>query len=66
MRKHIEDMCNLKGENRAMREARKHVAWYIHGLRGAAEFRRMSSELNTLEDLDNLIKAIVIENMTEE
>ncbi len=66
MRKHIEDMCLLKGENRAMREARKHVAWYIHGLRGAAEFRRMSSELLTLNDLDELIKAIYIENMKEE
>ena len=66
MRKHIEDMCSLKGEIRAMREARKHVAWYIHGLRGAAEFRRMSSELLTLNDLDELIKAIYIENMKEE
>ena len=66
MRKHIEDMCSLKGEPRAMREARKHVAWYIHGLRGAAEFRRMSSELLTLNDLDELIKAIYTENMKEE
>ncbi|MBP3322959.1 MAG: tRNA dihydrouridine synthase DusB [Clostridia bacterium] len=66
MRKHIEDMCRLKGENRAMREARKHVAWYIHGLRGAAEFRRMSSELETLSDLDMLIKAIFEENMKED
>ena len=66
MRKHIEDMCRLKGENRAMREARKHVAWYIHGLRGAAEFRRMSSELETLNDLDMLIKSIFEENMKED
>lgn len=66
MRKHIEDMCSLKGELRAMRESRKHVAWYIHGLRGAAEFRRVSSELLTLNDLDELIKAIYIENMKEE
>lgn len=66
MRKHIEDMCSLKGEGRAMREARKHVAWYIHGLRGAAEFRRMSSELETLNDLDMLIKAIFEENMKED
>ena len=62
MRKHIADMCELKGENRAMREARKHVAWYMHGLKGAAEFRRMSSELNTLTDLDELIKAIYLMN----
>lgn len=66
MRKHIEDMCSLKGESRAMREARKHVAWYIHGLRGAAEFRRMSSELETLSDLDMLIKSIFEENMKED
>lgn len=51
-----------KGEGRGMREARKHVAWYMHGLRGAAEFRRMAGELETLSDLDKLLEKVYIEN----
>lgn len=56
MRKHIGLMCEEKGEGRGMREARKHVGWYVHGVRGAAEFRRRAGELSTLEDLDLLLR----------
>ena len=55
-------LCAAKGEGRGMREARKHVAWYMHGLRGAAEFRRMAGELETLSDLDKLLEKVYIEN----
>ena len=48
--------ARLKGRvQRAMREARKHVGWYLHGVRGAAQFRRRAGELSTLEDLDRLL-----------
>lgn len=62
IRKHMELLCQYKGENRGMREARKHVGWYIHGLRGAAEFRRRSGELSTLSDLDRLLKDVYLAN----
>ena len=39
MKEHIELICSLKGESVGMREARKHTAWYLKGLRGAAAFR---------------------------
>lgn len=55
LRRHMELMCREKGEHRAMREARKHVAWYLKGMRGAAELRRRAGQLCTLEDLDVLI-----------
>ena len=45
-----------KGENVGMREARKHVGWYMHGLRGAAEFRRRAGELCTFHDLEVLVQ----------
>ena len=57
MRRHIGLLVELKGEGRAMREARKHAGWYLHGLRGAAEFRRRAGQLCTLEDLDRLVDA---------
>lgn len=58
IRRHIELLCGDKGENRGMREARKHVAWYMHGLKGAAEMRKKAGELCTLEDLDCLLKEL--------
>lgn len=66
MRKHIGLMCEYKGEDRGMREARKHVSWYIHGLKGAAEFRRRAGELSTLHDLDMLLKDLYAQNLEEE
>ena len=47
MARQIDLMCRYKGEKRAMNEARKHVAWYLKGLRGAAEFRRRAGLLET-------------------
>ena len=43
-----------KGERIAMREMRKHAAWYMRGIRGAAEFRRRSGTLSTFGELEQL------------
>ena len=59
-------LVELKGEGRAMREARKHVGWYLHGLRGAAEFRRRAGQLCTLEDLDRLVGDVYQHNQQEQ
>ncbi len=48
-----ERMCEEKGEYVAVREARKHVSWYISGIRGAAEAR---NRINTAESLDEIRK----------
>ena len=58
-------MCEYKTEGRAMREARKHVGWYLKGMRGAAEFRRRAGELCTLEDLDRLIEDVYRASLSE-
>ncbi|WP_195276636.1 tRNA dihydrouridine synthase DusB [Anaerotruncus rubiinfantis] len=42
--------CEQKGEYGAMREARKHAAWYMKGVRGAASLRRQAGTLCTLAD----------------
>ncbi len=39
VRRHARMMIAWKGEKSALLEMRKHFAWYIHGLRGAAAFR---------------------------
>lgn len=65
MRKHILKICEYKGERCGMREARKHVAWYTKGMRGAAAMRRLAGELTTLKDLDDFIVK-VMENIKDE
>ena len=58
MRRHIEKLCKYKGEDVGMREARKHVAWYIKGLKGSASFRNEAGRLKTLEEFYGLIKRV--------
>ena len=49
--RHIAGMCEYKGEALAMREARKHAAWYFKGIKGAASLRKQAVSLETYEDL---------------
>ncbi len=49
-------MCDYKGEEIAMREARKHVGWYMKGFKNAAELRREAGYLKTYEELIELTK----------
>lgn len=58
MRRHIVLLCEDKGERIGMKEARRHAAWYLRGMKGAARFRGLCSELETLDGLDRLIEQI--------
>lgn len=53
-----------KGEKVALLEARKHAAWYMRGLRGAAGYRSAAGQIASLEDLARLC-ARVMEEATE-
>ena len=44
---HLEDHYSLYGSFTGVRTARTHIAWYVHGLPGATEFRQ---HLNAIED----------------
>ncbi|MBR5535310.1 MAG: tRNA dihydrouridine synthase DusB [Clostridia bacterium] len=52
---HIEMLCALKGEYIGIREARKHAAWYIKGIEGAASVRDMINRTETLSDMKNVL-----------
>lgn len=58
MRRHIALLVADKGERTGMKEARRQAAWYIKGIEGAARFRNLFGCMNTLADLDDLIKQI--------
>lgn len=55
MKQQIRAMCDEKGEEHAMREARGVAAAYVRGLRGAASLRRQAHSLTYFADLDALM-----------
>lgn len=57
MLRHIRLACLYKGEHCAMREARKHAAYYLKALPHAAALRRQASQLTHYEDLEQLARA---------
>ena len=62
MLRHLRLICENKGERQGMREARKHAAWYMKGMRGAAAFRKRSGELCTYEDAVRLASDVLAAN----
>ena len=62
MVKHIRRICEYKGESVGIREARKHAAWYIRGIRGAAAYRKEVDSLSSIEELERLAFKIAAEN----
>ena len=62
MLKHIKKIIEYKGERVGIREARKHAAWYLKGTRGAAAYRRKCGELNSINDLEELVAEVIIQS----
>lgn len=56
--RHIQKLCEYKGEAVGMREARKHAAWYFKGMRDAAALRRKAGTLEKFDDLIELCKSV--------
>ncbi len=59
---HAEGLMTQKGERVGIAEARKHMAWYLHGLRGAASARNEVMKANSLEELKMLFLRLENEN----
>ena len=54
--RHFELETKLHGERGGMLEMRKHIAWYVAGMRGAARFRE---RINTMESADQVREALM-------
>ncbi len=54
--RHAELLTELKGEHTAMREMRKHIAWYTAGLAHSSRLRAAASSVCTMEELTALLK----------
>ncbi len=53
--KHINLEVEEKGEYTAVREMRKHIAWYTKGMQNSSNIR---NEINTKNSKDELIKSL--------
>ena len=58
----IELMKKYKDPYIAMLEARKHTAWYMQGLHGAAALRRECGEIKCIEDVERICQKALEQN----
>ena len=54
--RHAKSLIADKGEYIAMREMRKHIGYYVKGLKSAKTLRNEATSLETLSDLETLLK----------
>lgn len=53
---HLEKLAAYKGEHCAVKEMRKHMGWYIKGLKNATEVRRIINTLNTKSEVAEVLR----------
>ncbi|EIZ80335.1 dihydrouridine synthase TIM-barrel protein nifR3 [Novosphingobium sp. Rr 2-17] len=55
IRTHYEAMLDHYGEDTGVKMARKHLGWYIKGIRGSAEFR---NKINFVDNADQVLREL--------
>lgn len=55
---HMDRLIDLKGENIAVREMRKHASWYIKGLKGAARIRDEINRQTTRDEMAHILTSL--------
>ena len=60
--KQVNLMHKYKEPHNAILESRKHTAWYMTGLKGAANLRRLCGEISSLEDIERIIELALEQN----
>jgi nifR3 family TIM-barrel protein len=59
MLKHIEKICEYKGESIGIKEARKHAVWYTKGIPNSAMLRNKMSLVVSMEELKLLAETAI-------
>lgn len=58
VRRHGQLLAAHFGEDKGMRDIRKHIAWYLHGFPAGSELRRALAMVKTLDELDRLLNRL--------
>jgi tRNA-dihydrouridine synthase B len=56
--RHLEMAIEAKGEYIGVREMRKHVAWYVKGVRGAAQIRNQVMQASTSAEMRGILLGV--------
>lgn len=64
-REHGHRLAAQRGERTAMLQMRKHIAWYTHGMRGAAVLRAGITAIETLDEMDALLDKLITWDRSE-
>lgn len=58
---HYEKSLFYKGEHKSIREMRKHIGWYLKGLKGSAKLRNDINKLETVQEVYDLLNEFIAE-----
>ena len=53
---HARMLIDYKGEYIGIREMRKHISWYMKGIKGAAELRGKINQVISYNEMEQLLK----------
>lgn len=53
--KHLNLVCSIKGTRVGVREMRKHISWYLKGLKNSNEIRNLINKLVNKEDIERVL-----------
>ena len=56
--RHLDLLCRFKGEKNGVRQMRKHAAWYLKGIPGAARLRDLLVRASSREQMIALVNTI--------
>ena len=56
MIRHLEMLCELKGESTGVKEFRKYIIRYTKGMRGAAAVKRRANDIVSLGEMKEVIR----------
>lgn len=56
---HVRMLVEYKGERRGIKEARKHVAWYIKGMHGSAALKGKIFKAEELHEMERLLSEFI-------
>ena len=61
-KRHFELERELFGEKPAVLQMRKHIAWYVHGMKGASRFRNSVNQLNSADEVIAALREYALGN----
>ena len=53
---HARGLVEDKGERVGIAECRKHLSWYLHGVRGAAAARNAIMQASSMQEIEQIVK----------